>query len=426
MIVPSIDLMGGHAVQLERGRDLKIDAGPPEPIAERFGRVGEIAVIDLDAAFGKGDNRELITSLCRKHACRVGGGIRSVEAALELLDAGAEKVILGTAATPEILSQLPMSRTMAALDAVHDEVVVDGWRTKTGASVVDRMQALAPYVCGFLVTFVEVEGTMAGLNLERAKQLKAAAGERTLTVAGGIATPDEVAQLDALGIDAQIGMALYTGTFDLADALWACLGSEREDGLVPTLVVDEHERSLGMCWSAKESLKIALDEGKGVYWSRRRGLWRKGERSGNTQKLLGVDMDCDRDVLRFTVEQTGPGFCHLLTESCFGSLKGLGTLAHRVADPVTRAVPGSYTSRLFEEPDLLAAKIREEADELVAADTRDEVIHEAADVLYFTLVRAATYGVVLSDIEAELYRRSKRVRRRKGDAKPPQHGRSQG
>ncbi|MEL6188621.1 MAG: HisA/HisF-related TIM barrel protein, partial [Myxococcota bacterium] len=269
--MPSIDLKGGHAVQLERGRELKIDAGPPEPIAQRFARVGEVAVIDLDAALREGNNRALVESLCRRHRCRVGGGLRSSEAALDMLDAGAEKVIIGTAATPEVLSTLPQERVLVALDAVHDEVVVDGWRTKTGASVKDRMAELAPYVGGFLVTFVEVEGTMSGLDLDRAKALKAAAGDRTLTVAGGVATPDEVAALDALGIDAQIGMALYSGAFTLADALWAGVQTDRPDGLVPTVVVDAQERALGLAYSSKESLQVALEEGIGCYWSRRRG-----------------------------------------------------------------------------------------------------------------------------------------------------------
>lgn len=419
MIIPSIDLRGGHAVQLERGQILKIDAGPPGPIAERFGRVGAIAVIDLDAALGTGNNRDLVKLLCARHRCRVGGGLRSAEAALDMLDAGAETVILGTAATPEILSLLPRERVFAALDAVHDEVVVDGWRTKTGTSVAERMAELAPFVDGFLVTFVEVEGTMAGLDLDRAKALKAAAGDRKLTVAGGVATAEEVAALDALDIDAQIGMALYTGTFSLADALWASVNTDRDDGLVTTVVVDPQERALGLCYSSKESLRVALDEGSGVYWSRRRGLWRKGESSGHTQALLRVDLDCDRDALRFMVEQTGPGFCHLETESCFGPLAGLGTLARRLQDPATRAKPGSYTARLFSDPELLAAKIREEAGELAVAETRDEVRHETADVIYFALVRALNAGLSLADIEAELHRRSLKVRRRKGDAKPP-------
>ena len=146
---------GGQAVQLIGGEALAIEAGDPFPLAERFGKVGEIAVIDLDAAMGTGSNAELIRGLLPVARCRVGGGIRTVEAALDWLDAGADKVILGTAARPEILSQLPKDRVIAALDAVNGEVVVEGWTTKTGRSILDGIRALKDHVGGFLITFVE-------------------------------------------------------------------------------------------------------------------------------------------------------------------------------------------------------------------------------------------------------------------------------
>ena len=176
MIIPSVDLQSSKAVQLVGGKELAVDAGDPRPIATKFGRIGEIAVIDLDAAMGTGDQTDTIKDLLKLAPCRVGGGIRSVERALMWLDAGARKVILGTAATPEILSQLPKERVMAALDAVNGEVVVEGWKTKTGASVKDKMKELAPYVGGFLVTFVEREGRMVGMDFDRVAELKEAAG----------------------------------------------------------------------------------------------------------------------------------------------------------------------------------------------------------------------------------------------------------
>ena len=418
MIVPSIDLMNGHAVQLEQGKKLKIDAGDPWPIAEKFGRIGDIAVIDLDAALGKGDNKKLIAELSSKYRCRVGGGLRSVDAAIEMLDAGAQKIILGTAAKPEILSQLPKDRVLAALDAVHDEVVVDGWRTKTGTSIKERMAELAPYVSGFLVTFVENEGMLTGLDMQRAKSLREAAGDLHLTVAGGVKSSEEVAELDRLGIDAQIGMALYTGQFDIGDAIAAMAVSDRDDGLIPTIVTDDYNRALGLVYSSGESINVALAEGRGVYWSRRRGLWRKGETSGAVQKLLRVELDCDRDVLKFVVEQTGRGFCHLDTLSCFGELDGLPSLYNKLIDPETRAAPGSYTARLFNDPTLLAAKIREEANELIEANSHADIAAEMADLFYFVLVKAAASGVSLRDVEQVLRKRSLRVKRRKGDAKP--------
>ncbi|MBT6179246.1 MAG: phosphoribosyl-ATP diphosphatase, partial [Deltaproteobacteria bacterium] len=206
MIIPSIDLMNGNAVQLVGGKEMALDAGDPRPIAEKFGRVGEIAVIDLDAALSQGSNREVIEDLLKIAPCRVGGGIRDVETALDWLDKGACKVILGTAARPEILKQLPKERVIAALDAVNDEVVVEGWTTKTGQNVTDMMRELRPYVGGFLVTFVEREGRLEGMQEERVRALVEAADGAELTVAGGVATPEDVGLVDRLGADAQVGM----------------------------------------------------------------------------------------------------------------------------------------------------------------------------------------------------------------------------
>src|SRR5512143_518475 len=138
MLVPSIDLMNGHAVQLVGGREFELDAGDPRPIAERFGMVGEIAVVDLDAALGRGSNAGCIRELLRIAPCRVGGGIRDAGTALGWLDAGATGVVLGTAATPEVLRQLPPDRVVAALDAENGQVVVEGWRKGTGEGIVDR------------------------------------------------------------------------------------------------------------------------------------------------------------------------------------------------------------------------------------------------------------------------------------------------
>ena len=132
MIIPSIDLMGGEAVQLIGGEQLAIAAGDPRPLLDRFSLAGEVAVIDLDAARGEGSNAELIRELCQRARVRVGGGIRSAETARQWLDAGASKVILGTAASPELLRALPRERTIVALDSRDGDVVTHGWRRRTG------------------------------------------------------------------------------------------------------------------------------------------------------------------------------------------------------------------------------------------------------------------------------------------------------
>jgi len=418
MIVPSIDLMDGRTVQLIGGKDKALDAGDPRPLAERFGRVGEIAVIDLDAALGRGSNATLIRDVVRLARCCVGGGIRDVETARGWLDAGAERVILGTAARPEILDQLPRERVVAALDHVAGKVVVEGWRRDTGVDVFERMHELRGHVGGFLVTFVEREGRMQGIDFDEVRALKDAAGDARLTVAGGIKNAGEIAALDELGVDAQVGMALYTGKLTLAQSLAAMLSSDREDGLWPTIVCDELGQCLGLAWSNAESLERALETGTGVYWSRERGLWEKGKTSDNTQELLGVLLDCDRDAIRFTVRQAGSGFCHLGTRSCFDEDRGLGALERTIAERTRETEPGSYTARLLTEDGLLDKKLVEEARELAEAGTQAEVAHEAADVLYFTLVAMRRGGVQLHDVISELEARARRVTRRRGDAKP--------
>lgn len=430
MIIPSIDLMGGSTVQLIGGREKKLDAGPPGPIAATFALAGDIAVIDLDAAIGSGSNRTLIEPLLRSHKCRVGGGIRDLDTAIAWLDAGAAKIIIGTAATPAFLADLlargvPRDRLIAAVDCFNGEVVVKGWREGTGRRVQAVLAELSPLVGGFLVTFVEREGRMVGLPVDMAAALLPAIGQAKLTVAGGLKTTDEIAALDRLNIDVQVGMALYTGAINLADAIAAPLTSDRPDNLWPTVVCDEQSRALGLAYSSSDSLRESVRRGIGVYHSRKRGLWVKGETSGATQKLLAIDLDCDRDALRFTVRQAPPGFCHNNTATCWGNFAGLGALESTLADRRLNAPPGSYSARLFSDPTLLSAKLREEAIELASEltatpPTPRRIVEEAADVLYFTAAALAREKLSFADVTAELDRRSRRISRRPGNAKPAQ------
>jgi phosphoribosyl-AMP cyclohydrolase / phosphoribosyl-ATP pyrophosphohydrolase len=412
MIIPSIDLMGGQAVQLVGGEAMAIEAGDPMPIAERFAVAGPLAVIDLDAAMKQGSNKALIEKLVASFDCHVGGGIRDVETAFFWLDAGARRIILGTMAKPEILSKLPKDRLIAALDAKHGEVVVEGWKEGTGRGILERVAELKDLVDGFLVTFVEREGRMGGTDMALARTIVEAAAPARVIIAGGVTTPEEVAELDAMGADCQVGMALYSGRLDLGEAVAAPLTSDRPDGLIPTVVTDERGVALGLVYSSKESITAAVNERRGIYQSRRRGLWRKGESSGAVQELLRVTPDCDRDSVRFTVRQTCSGFCHLETRTCFGEDGGLGRLHRRLMDRRDQAPEGSYTARLFADKATLAAKITEEAGELNAADSRDDVVWEAADLLYFTLTRLAAEGIDLAEVEQHLDRRERRVRRR--------------
>ncbi len=418
MIVPSIDLRDGSAVQLIGGKELAIDAGDPRPIAESFARVGEVAVIDLDAAMSRGSNEGVVRELLRIAPCRVGGGIRDVGSAIRWLDAGAVRVILGTAARAEILRELPRERVIAALDAVDGEVVVEGWAERTGQRVEDRIDELKEHVGGFLITLVEREGRMTGLPAERVRELVARAAPARLTIAGGVRSTHDIAMADELGADAQVGMALYTGAIGLSEAFAAPLRTDRADGLWPTVVADEHGTALGLAYSNRESLGAALRTGRGVYHSRSRGaIWHKGETSGDYQDLIRVDADCDRDTIRFTVRQHGRGFCHTGAETCFGPVRGFTALDRTIRARARIAPPGSYTRRLLDDPALLAAKLREEAQELAEATNREHAAAELADVVYFAAVAARRHGATLGDAERVLDTRALTITRRPGDAK---------
>jgi phosphoribosyl-AMP cyclohydrolase / phosphoribosyl-ATP pyrophosphohydrolase len=406
MLIPSIDLMGGRAVQLIGGRDKVLEVDDVFGLARRFRVYGEIAVVDLDAALGRGDNLDLVKALCREARCRVGGGVRSSERADELLRAGAARVIIGTAAKDALLRRLPRDRVVVALDQRDGHLLTDGWRRAEAESPLERLRRLEPLCSGFLVTAVHREGRLAGIDRGLIASLRAAT-QASLTYAGGVTTAAEVAELDRLGVDAQVGMALYTGRLDPAEAYVGCLDWAKGGGRLPCLVEEESGAVLMLAWQTPESLVQALATGRGTYFSRSRNeIWVKGATSGHAQELLLARADCDRDAVLLTVRQTGPA-CHTGGATCFGQTDfSLVDLERVVAARKAAAPAGSYTARVFAETGLVDAKLREELEEVIEAQGRqDDLVRECADLLYFLLVRMAASGVGLRQVTAELGRR---------------------
>ncbi len=414
MIYPSIDLQNGRAVQLRQGREKVLERDNPLELAAEFSRFGPLAVIDLDRALEGGANDELVKAMVKKYPCRVGGGIRQVERAVELLAAGAEKVIVSTAVFRDdgidfdfldaLEAAVGAQQVIIAVDSLDGEIVTGGWRRRTGLQVLETAPRLEPYCGEFLYTDVGREGSMSGIEAERAAGLRALLSRR-LTVAGGIGSLPEVSRLSALGLDLQLGMALYTGRFSAAEAFMAALDWSK--GLLPTITVDEEGRVLMLAWSDRESLANTLAGGLMHYHSRSRSrLWRKGESSGNEQELVRLRVDCDNDSLLATVRPKGPA-CHYGDYSCFGPRPfSLGQLQAVIRERLTKPRPGSYTASL--DRPALAEKIMEEAAELIATQTREEVIWEAADLLYFTISWLTRHNVSLDEVIAELRRRRKK------------------
>lgn len=406
MLIPSIDIMDGKAVQLKQGKDFVLESErSPLELAKEFNRFGEIAVIDLDAAMGKGENRQLIKEICRIADVRVGGGIRDVETGREFLKAGARRLIVGTMASPEFLQKFSPQQVLVALDHRGEIVVDQGWQNATGETIWQRAERVGQYCSGFLATFVEGEGCLQGMNIEAIKQLKEKLPGQ-LTVAGGIAEIDEVVEISALGVDVQVGMAIYTGRIDPVEAVVKSV-KFNADGLVPTIVQDESGQVLMMAYSSATSLTRALREGKGIYFSRSRNeIWEKGLTSGNVQQLISCRVDCDRDCLLFTVNQQKAA-CHNNTYSCFGTATSdrkfsMADLFETLQSRKNSDPSKSYTSSLFQDRRLLLKKIMEEAYEVVSHSSTDNLRWEIADLLYFASVLAVDEGIEWKDIESEL------------------------
>jgi phosphoribosylformimino-5-aminoimidazole carboxamide ribotide isomerase len=220
VLIPSIDLLGGRIVQLEQGERLVITSDDFDGWIARFARYPVVQIIDLDAAKGTGDNDALVRRLCRALPCQVGGGIRSVDRAQALLDAGAVRVIVGSALFRDgradaasargFADAIGRDRLVAAIDSRGGRVAVRGWTETTPVTPLAAIEALDEVVGGFLYTHVDTEGLLGGFDLELAAALRAAATTR-LIVAGGIRSQTEIDALDRLGIDAVVGMAIYRG-----------------------------------------------------------------------------------------------------------------------------------------------------------------------------------------------------------------------
>lgn len=403
MMVPSIDLMDGKAVQLRRGEKLVLTSDTdPVALAERFNLFGEVAVIDLDAAMGRGDNLELIKKICKKADVRAGGGIRDEKRGKTLLRAGAKKIILGTGAEPELLSRFPSHRVIVALDQRNGQVVDRAWTRNTKETVVNRARRLEPYCGGYLCTFVQDEGGMKGIDLKAASSLKEKLN-KPLTVAGGVKNQDEVIRLSQMDMDVQVGMALYTGQLDPVEVSAGLI-----QGLVPTIVQDEEGQVLMLAYSSRDSLRKALKQGKGVYYSRsRKEIWEKGLTSNHTQKLLSCRFDCDRDTLLFKVKQKGPA-CHTNQYSCFQQKSFSLFQLFKILEKRKAEKPAdSYSVSLFNNRTKLLRKIMEEAHEVTLARDKNNLIWEISDLIYFLSVLAVDEGVELIDILAELDSRFK-------------------
>ncbi|CAE6538476.1 unnamed protein product [Rhizoctonia solani] len=331
----------------------------------------------------------------------------SVDQVATWLDRGASKVVVSLALAKDLSGLIPPEKLVLLLD------------TGGASAVTDKIRAT---VSGVLLKTETIDTDL----LESIKQFFKGLSFYVLASAETVPTTTTIQALKQLGATLVIPSSQLTlssnspSQLNIGDAFVAPLISDRPDGLFPTIVTAFNlgGRSLGLVYSSKESITESICTGKGVYQSRKHGLWRKGETSGAIQEVVSLSADCDSDTLEFSVIQHGTGFCHLGTTTCFGDLNGLPALERTLQQRLQSAPQGSYTRRLFEDSKLLRAKIMEEADELCAAETKEDIAFEAADLIYFALTKCVKAGVSLADIEASLDLKAKKVTRRPGNAKP--------
>jgi phosphoribosylformimino-5-aminoimidazole carboxamide ribotide isomerase len=220
MLIPSIDLQNGRIVQLVQGEKLAIETTDTEAWIRRFASYPKVQLIDLDAAMGRGDNLALVKTICSRLPCRVGGGIRTIERARDVLGAGAHAVIVSSALfaagrvdigfAERLAEAVGRERVIAAVDSRGGHVVIHGWKTSLPITAIEAVHVLEPWCGEFLYTHVDTEGLMQGTDREAIRAVRQATTRR-VTAAGGITTQQEIDALHAEGVDAVVGMAIYTG-----------------------------------------------------------------------------------------------------------------------------------------------------------------------------------------------------------------------
>jgi phosphoribosyl-ATP pyrophosphohydrolase/phosphoribosyl-AMP cyclohydrolase len=429
MVIASIDLKNGHVVQLKNGKELVLQRDDADALISQFDMYGEVAVIDLDAALGNIDakgntkNTPLLKKLLHQGNVRTGGGIRSVKRARELVSLGAEKVIIGSAAwnanpkegesvlnldfLNELAAAIGKDRIIISVDAINGKIAVKGWTETVDISLIEGAKEAEKYCSELLFTCVEKEGCMQGTDMTYVEELRKAVKCRVV-VAGGVSSVEEIAKLEKLHCDVQLGMALYTGKVDLKDAFTACMDFEKSP-LIPVIAQSINGEVLMQGFANAEAVKKSFESQKLTFWSRSRNqLWTKGETSGNFLNLIKMRADCDRDSILATVLPSGPS-CHTGSWTCYTTAptetSSMGRLYNIIADRFANPKPGSYTATL--DAKRVREKVEEEAEELCEAEGKDEVIWEAADLIYFVNVLMYKEGVTWKDVYDELDRRHK-------------------
>ncbi|PGH35351.1 histidinol dehydrogenase [[Emmonsia] crescens] len=330
---------------------------------------------------------------------------------VDILNSGASKALITPAQLTTLSEEqaVPSSRLIVSVSSAKEVAELQSWIAENDERRDISVHCVVSPAVDAIVSELGDKGIVKEVY-HSYDAASAAAATRAALASGQAENVVTIVPSTALSLD-------NDDASSLAKLVVAGATADATTGLYATVVTDERGIALGLVYSSEKSISEALKTGTGVYQSRKRGLWYKGQSSGDTQELVRVDFDCDSDCLLFVVKQKGKGFCHLGTASCFGQYRGLSRLQKTLQARKEDAPSGSYTARLFNDPKLVQAKIMEEAEELCNATSKEDVAFEAADLLYFALTKCVAAGVTLEDIERNLDLKNLKVKRRQGDAK---------
>jgi phosphoribosyl-ATP pyrophosphohydrolase/phosphoribosyl-AMP cyclohydrolase len=418
--IPTVDISEGKAVLVQKGKVYKV-LGDAISHSNLLSIHHVFQLIDIDAAMGKGSNRELIKKITEKHHCYVGGGIRTKEDAIELLNSSARRVIISTKS--DLLKIIPKNRLILAIDIDENFQVLNHGRTrKLDKNFFEFLQENVEFIEIITVTFHHKEGTNSGIPLNQVKEIKnfinSTLKDRTITLicAGGISSIDEIKELIKLDVIPQFGSGFWCNKFSLGEAMIELLNyekqgkwmkNEKEEVLFPCVIQNKDGMVLGSVYCNAESIKKSIDERKATFYSRdNQKLWLKGETSGYIHTVLAVHLNCDKTSLRFIVD--GEKFCHLeRRNSCFGDYdpnRGGIKLMQKVIE-ISKKEENQFSTKMLTEGHKINHKIIEHSEHLAYAKTKNEIIENTSDLLYYSMLYLNKHHVDVAEIENELLKR---------------------
>ena len=418
--IPTIDISEGQAVLVRNGKVYK-KLGDPMEKAKFISINTHLQVVDIDAAMGVGSNKEIIQKICKKYPCYVGGGIRTYQDAIDYLNSSARRVIVSTALSMDLINQIKKDRLIVAFDIdEQNRVFKQGRGGFMDRNLYEMIREYGDSIEMMTITFHQAEGTCKGIPMDQVREIVDFLDNNKLSiklvVAGGLSDISQIRELIEMDVTPQFGSGFWNGKFTLGEVFETiskhALGLKSVDfngmRLIPTIVQSIDGQVLGQVFSTPESVKLSADTRVATFYSRDGSkIWIKGATSGNHHKVISIHYCCDGTSLRFVVD--GNKFCHTGSESCFGhtdpARASLRSLQRLLKERYDSADDNSYTRRLLNDRFMITSKVLEEAEELVCATEYDDIVHESADLVYFTLMLLQKQKVNVDDVESELIKR---------------------